>query len=346
MTFSDMKDIQQYIQDGKIDFWDHGNVKVIEKDNLILLNYTNKAVYANEWNYLERVSRGLILNRNTGEIVARPFDRMFNWGEGGRYNKSSIVTVTEKVDGSLGILFQHRGKFRIATRGSFDSEQAYWATEYFNKRLSPYVPNDFTLLFEIIYPANRVVVNYEGYEGLYLLAARNRFTGKYMQHSDLEQYAEIESMDIVPIWPFNTIDQILKQLPDLDTNQEGWVAEMSDETRWKFKGDRYVALHKLISNLSFKSTAKAVKENRIDELINVIPNEFLGDFHRWVNDIVCRCSELDFAIAEAFEMAPKSSRKEFAIWVNGDRPELAAYLFKRYDSKPYRDLLFKREYGI
>ena len=154
-----MKDIQQFVRDGKTDFEKYGHVKVVEKDDLILLNYTNKAVFKNEWNYLERVSRGLILDRGTGEIVARPFDRFFNWGERDRTSDGHIVTVTEKVDGSLGILFHHKGKYRIATRGSFDSEQAYWATEYFNSHPFPHVPDNLTILFEIIYPVSLFNIN-------------------------------------------------------------------------------------------------------------------------------------------------------------------------------------------
>ena len=57
---------------------------VRRKGELAIFNYTKAAQFAERWNFFERVSRGLILNAVTGEVVARSFDKFFNWGEGGR----------------------------------------------------------------------------------------------------------------------------------------------------------------------------------------------------------------------------------------------------------------------
>lgn len=46
----------------------------------------------------------------------------------------------------------------IATRGSFESDQALWATEWIQKRFRPVdFLAGYTYLYEIIYPENRVV---------------------------------------------------------------------------------------------------------------------------------------------------------------------------------------------
>ena len=71
----------------------------------------------------------LIVDTRDNEVLARPFDKFFNWGEGGRTSDAPIVAVMEKMDGSLIIGFHHDGRWRAATRGSFTSYQAKRGTQ-------------------------------------------------------------------------------------------------------------------------------------------------------------------------------------------------------------------------
>src|SRR3989304_2634754 len=75
------------------------------------------------------------------------------------------------VHNSLGILYWLNDKPWITTRGSFTSDQALWATDWFRKNINcDNLPKDLTLLFEIIFDMNRIVVKYD-FEGLVFLAA-------------------------------------------------------------------------------------------------------------------------------------------------------------------------------
>ncbi len=164
-------DLQQLVRDGYTDWAALGDVKVIQKDDLLLFNYTDRAQWAGRWNPFERMSRGLILNHVTGEIVARPFDKFHNWGERGMTTDAPIVSVAEKVDGSLGVSRRDEwGNILISTRGSFDSDQAIWATCWLNRNYPPALlslwPAECTFLFEIVYPENRIVIDYSGWSGL------------------------------------------------------------------------------------------------------------------------------------------------------------------------------------
>ncbi|QOR67967.1 hypothetical protein IM538_07490 [Cytobacillus suaedae] len=49
--------------------------------DIIILNYTENATYEKRWNELTLNCRGLIVNERTGEILARPFPKFFNYGE-------------------------------------------------------------------------------------------------------------------------------------------------------------------------------------------------------------------------------------------------------------------------
>jgi RNA ligase len=125
-----IEDIQK-LAVARFDNWSHyGHVTVRKSGQLLIFNYNTMAQYEARGNFFELVSRGLIINANTGEIVARPFDKFFNWFEGGRRAKGHMISVTEKVDGSIGILYRAAEGYRVATRGHFSSPQAEWATAY------------------------------------------------------------------------------------------------------------------------------------------------------------------------------------------------------------------------
>jgi RNA ligase len=131
-----IEDLLAHIREGSGNWECFGHVTVRRYDDLLIFSYNAMAQYAEEWNFFERISRGLIINYKTGEIVARPFDKFFNWGEGGRFPAAPIVAISEKLDGSLGILYRHGGRYKISTRGKLDSQQSLWATEFLNQHYS------------------------------------------------------------------------------------------------------------------------------------------------------------------------------------------------------------------
>jgi RNA ligase len=93
--------------------------------------------------------------------------------------------VYDKLDGSLGILYFYDDKPYIATRGSFTSEQAERANKIFQKKYSHlHFNKEHTYLFEIIYPENRIVVDYGAKEDLILLAVLDTETGKDLELPD------------------------------------------------------------------------------------------------------------------------------------------------------------------
>src|SRR3990172_2759927 len=129
-----IEDLQRLVVAGEADWDRYGAVRAERFDDLILFDYRASAQWDNRWNWFERVSRGLILNARSGEVVACPFDKFFNWGENGHTSSAPLVEVTEKLDGSLGILYRRNGKYCIATRGAFHSDQARWATAFLRQR--------------------------------------------------------------------------------------------------------------------------------------------------------------------------------------------------------------------
>jgi RNA ligase len=145
---------------------------------LYIYNYTSKAQYERVWNEVTLQCRGLILDAN-GRVVARPFRKFFNLEEV-QDLPAGPFEVYEKLDGSLGILYWLGDEAYLATRGSFASEQSRRANGILQARyrhVLPRLDRGHTYLFEIIYPENRIVVNYGGREDLVLLAVVDTATG-------------------------------------------------------------------------------------------------------------------------------------------------------------------------
>lgn len=128
----------------------------------------------NLWDPITTFCRGLITDNETGEIVARSFSKFWNDGER-KHDATPEYDVFEKVDGSLGIIFNYKGDWLVASRGSFVSDQAQHASQLLFKKYD--VENldpSICLIVEIVYPENRIVVNYGDRDELVLLAAFKR----------------------------------------------------------------------------------------------------------------------------------------------------------------------------
>ncbi len=346
-----IEELQAKVIAGETDWLQYGNVNVNENPDgsLLIFSYSNAAQYERRWNWFERVSRGLIMNRETGEVVARPFDKFFNWGELGHTRKKGLKEVTTKMDGSLGILYRHNDKLLIATRGSFDGDQALWATGHINHFMKQsdfsLLPNELTLLFEIIYPENRIVVDYGRKEGLVLLGVRNRFTGDdffVLSFIALAQALNLETARTH--YNFSGTTQLLELAKELPGNEEGWVLRFTDGMRLKIKGDRYKEIHRLISVASFKHVLQAVSQGTLKEFIGAVPDEFLGNVKLWQGEIEGTVDRIQIEVSKAYAVATKGTRKDYALWVQENHQELAPYLFATLDKRAITPLIYKHAF--
>ena len=129
-------------------------------DGLALYVYTSHCVYEGAWNPVTTSARGLILDLAARRIVATPFPKFFNAGERDGTIPDLPFDTTEKLDGSLIIVFNHAGTWRAATKGAFASPQALWAQARLDALdLSALTPG-VTYLAEATYPENKIVVHY------------------------------------------------------------------------------------------------------------------------------------------------------------------------------------------
>jgi len=341
-----IEQIQVLAQAGFDNWMKYGDVNVTKRGDLLLFDYTTGAHIANRWNFFERVSRGLVINHQTGEIVARPFDKFFYWLDGGRRSSGHIVSVMEKVDGSLGILYRHKGEDRITTKGSFFSPQARRATKILRERFDlTNLPDELTLLFEIIYPENQIIVDYEGREDIVLLAARNRHTGNYLPYfPDLFELGQEFGFTLPNVYAFNSIDDIIAQTGKINANFEGWIVEFSDGQRFKFKMDEYVEVHKLLRGLNYSDVLKQMIDGSIERTLEMVPDTLLMQTKEWVHDIEIAVADIRAQVDAIFATVSHDimcDEVAFRTWANINHPALTDYLMMKWAGKDLRESILR-----
>jgi len=236
--------------------------------NLWIYNYTQAAQYDKYWTKETLQCRGLILDENY-KIVANPIVKFFNIEEVGYENLPKLpFKIFEKMDGSLGVLYWLEDKPYIATRGSFTSKQSVKANVLLNEKYAKAIVNldkTKTYVFEIIYPENRIIVDYGKSEELVLLAIIDIETGKHQVLKDI-------GFPIAKSYDFQHIEDLKKLNWH---NKEGFVIEYSNGFRVKIKFEQYVALHKIVTQNSSLTIWTALKEEgTLKKLIEGVPDEF------------------------------------------------------------------------
>jgi putative RNA ligase len=303
-----------------------------------ILNYTPNCSYSKYWTPLTKQCRGLII-ANDGIIIARPFEKFWNLSELsglGIKLPNEPFTTFEKLDGSLGILYWFEGKPFISTRGGFESEQAIKATEMLRtkyresiKLLDP----DLTYLFEIIYPENRIVVDYGKEEKLIELAAITTETGIEINNPPNIGFSFPE------IYPFTDMSSV--QTAHID-GKEGFVLRFESGFRTKVKFEEYVKIHRLVTNLSDKRIWEYLSEGKDPkELLDQIPDEFFNTFDEIIQRLQKQYIDIEIQTLDLIGNIKQitETKKEAAALIK--KTEWPGILFAIYNKKDYSQLIWK-----
>ena len=274
---------------------------------LTIWNYSEKVQYEGLWDEVTVQCRGLITENTTGKVLVRPFVKFFNYEEVVDKNviplKGDYVYVQEKMDGSLGILFCYEGEWIMATRGSFTSEQAIRGMEILKKRYSVFDRawlQEYAYLIELIYPENRIVVDYGKEKITFLSVVLNEgFTGwKPTDEPELHWTMAcsifaangIKKSDIVKTEQhFNFSDELYKSLKEKnEKNKEGFVLRFfPGNFRMKIKFEDYVRLHKIMTNISTTAVWEVLSNGgTMDDLLKDVPDEFYDKIREYENELV------------------------------------------------------------
>lgn len=360
-----------YVEKGLVRRFAHPSGK------LFGFNYTEQCTYEGAWDDVTRQCRGLIIDLE-GNIVARPFAKFFNFGEphAPDLDLDALAVVTDKMDGSLGIIYPDpEGGYAVATRGSFTSDQALHATEILRTRYAEWEPPPgATTMVEIIYPSNRIVVDYGDLDDLVFLACL--WNGDHLPVAS--NWPGLRTEQFV----YATLREALEATPR--PGREGLVVWLPEsDTRVKIKQEDYVRIHRLVFGLTARriwqnagvhdlnSDGLSVKQIGIalqmdpgdvqgiidaapdgdwmEELLMIVPEEFSS----WATNTEARISmdvnrwEFDVKKTLASVVSPeqrrniKENRREIAGAIQTQPKEIHGALFALLDNKPIRSFAWR-----
>jgi hypothetical protein len=303
------------------------------REDLWIYNYTQKAQFERVWNEISLACRGLILDANHN-VIARPFPKFFNLGE---YENQEIPNlpfdVFEKMDGSLGILYFIDNKPFIASRGSFNSDQSNKANELLNSKYATVLSkldSSKTYLFEIIYPENRIVLDYGAEEILVLLAVIDIETGTEFP---------LENIGFPVVKKHNGINDIqqLKALELID--KEGFVIRFVNNYRLKIKFSEYLRLHRIITQVSSINIWEYLKtEQPLDEVLEKVPDEFFDWVNRTKNKLIAEFETIENQCKADFKVL--ETQKETALYFMTCK--YPSILFSMLSNRNYKQDIWKR----
>ena len=321
---------------------------------LTIWNYSEKVQYDNLWDEITLQTRGLVTD-DEDNIIARPFRKFFNDTEG-RHTPTEEFDVYEKMDGSLGILFNYQGEWVMSTRGSFVSEQAIKGFEMLKNYDYEKLHKNYTYLFEIIYKENRIVVQYD-YDDLILLGIIETKTGYevdlHNEGTDIRLKNLINNLGFKVVRKFDKVKSYEPLKHFIPDSKEGYVVRFSNGDRIKIKGEEYLRLHKLMTNVSTTAVWEMLSEGRdVLELLKGVPDEFYKKVKMYVLDL--RYSYLSyseyagkmhdkFRYGKFNDRYPEPTKKEFAefLSLNDIDPKVRSICFAIWDNKNYDKIIWK-----
>lgn len=300
--------------------------------DLYIYNYTQNAQFERIWNEVTLACRGLILDENEN-VVARPFPKFFNLGEmENQILPESTFEVYDKMDGSMGILYWIDEVPFMASRGSFASIQSDKANEMLQGKYRnswPLLDKNKTYLFEIIYPENRIVLDYGAAEELVLLAIIDTQSG--------EEFP-LENIGFPVVEKYDGIKDILTLKEMNIANREGFIIKYTNNFRVKIKFDEYLRLHRIITQVSNLNIWEYLKTNQsMEEILERVPDEFFDWVKQTKRDLENKYSVIEVQCKSDFKVL--ESRKETALYFM--TCQYPGVLFAMLNGKNYSEIIWK-----
>lgn len=349
------EEFSAYVADKRIDMAQH------ETFPLMLLTYGRKTVSEQLWDNVTQKCRGIIVNVHTDEIVARPFEKFFNLETTMIVDDMKEPTVVqEKMDGFLCTMYEWAGNQYVASKGSFHSPHAKWATATYLKTLGKEAiwPDGYTPVFEGITRNLRIVVDYEQREELVLLALINKETGEELPAAVVKDYATVNGFSVPKVYSLRTREANDLSFTDRK-NFEGYVL------RWDKKGEpphrlkvkflTYTKLHRMVCGVSPKAIYKQLSgEDGWTSDLNTWLDEsvpwFSAFVKKWVTALQTEYDRIAGGAHNVFEKLEQTSREDVQRWSRKDwaiaikkyPEEMHSILFAMLDNKNPAPFIWKR----
>ena len=279
-------------------------IQTSQNGELVLVRYgeysdvfggESEIVYDEFWDRFDnfyRECRSIVINVVSDEIAILPFNKFFNINELDETNidvvkermlNAKSIEITDKLDGSMqcGRFYNNKiimsGSKSLSVNDSWRLSDGYKMLTTNENYVQMLVENpDLTFIFEYLsYEDSHVVIYSEDDYGLHLIGVRNTITGELYSYHVMLDYAKKYNVKTTTLFVDKTLDEIMESLDDYKSNEkEGFVLNI-DNFMVKIKYNDYVAMHKILSQISsINLIIKAIGDGIFDDFISKIPTSY------------------------------------------------------------------------
>jgi hypothetical protein len=267
-------------------------IKTKYDGNLVLFKYNQ--IKSDFTIPLVRECRGIILEKDSFDIVCRPMEKFMNYGESSAAKIDWDNTwISSKEDGSLIKLFYYGRGWKIATNGTinaFNADLTYpllgikgeelvssFGGLFFYVLKKQYGINDlemlngyeeYTHMFELCSRYNKVVVDYKEPKVFYI-SSKHKTTGEECHFFSVDTKIPIPET----AYSLKNLNQCIEVVERYGADKEGLVVRDKDFNRIKIKGKEYVRLHRIGNNgvLSPSMIISLILSNETEEYLSYYP---------------------------------------------------------------------------
>ena len=307
-----------------------------KENGLTTVKYLHGGVDFN--NPLYRNARGLTLDLK-GNVILRGFEKFFNWkqlveyenySKGFKKEYSEVEYIAnhkynfyEKLDGSLILLAEYKGRFVSATTSSSYNPYTQIALKYFYQKenyrdlLNYLRAKNITLAFEYISIKNPIVIHYT-HTDYVLIGAHDNKTGERYSQEKLNQIAKRFEFNQPKVYQytFEEIQDVMSNAKDI----EGFVLENTYGKLIKFKTDEWFRLKDYygiffgpLTNAKISTIIDSYLSDEIDDLIAVEQQHEHYKQLGLLNTVLNHAKYFEDKIQKAYQITKHLSDKELGL---------------------------------
>ena len=226
-------------------------------------------------------------------------------------------TISEKMDGTLGLLYWINDVPYIATQRSFKATNAQRASQILHNKYSHLfdkLDRSKSYIFEVLFPESRVLVDYGDREDLVLIGVIDKTTGKeetYLHYDTGFPTAKDYTQEFKHITNFEEIKKL--NIPNL----EGFVISyLESGIKIKLKFPWFDEAHSAMNDIVQYSIKVRNARTQFNELMNVNKN-LLSNITIW------ECLQSGKSESEIFRRIPYDYYfHDFEPWFNAQKDQL------------------------
>jgi len=197
------------------------------------------------------------------------------------------------------------------------------------------IDKNITLMVEIIYPGNKIIVDYGDEKKLILLSAF---------HVDTDTEASLDTVDEISFYTkieqpikFNyTIEEMIEIQKVLPMGEEGFVVRYSNGYRVKIKGHEYLRIARILSRCSPIAVWETMAGGRVSEaFLEEIPEEILPE----IEPMVERLQEKH--ILTASEVVEEANKIKQALGEGFVQKDLGLFIQSKPEGYKHLGVMFK-----